>query len=114
MNDRKIIYLDDAIEAIRASTKKYTGFMEMEMYTDDDAVEAIINLPPAQPQRAKGKWITEEENYIKQIRCSECGKNALRVFVADDHYGNCIHGEVKTTNFCPNCGADMRDEENDT
>ena len=38
-----------AIDAIRASTKKYTGFMEMEMYTDDDAVEAIEDLPSAQP-----------------------------------------------------------------
>ena len=38
-----------AIDAIRASTKKYTGFMEMEMYTDDDAVEAIEGLPSAQP-----------------------------------------------------------------
>ena len=103
MNDRKIIYLDDAIEAIRASTKKYTGFMEK------IDLQQTIEL-----QRAKGKWITEEENYIKQIRCSECGKNAFRVLVADDYYGNCVHGEVKTTNFCPNCGADMRDEENDT
>ena len=38
-----------AIDAIRASTSKYTGFMEMEMYTDDDAVEAIEDLPSAQP-----------------------------------------------------------------
>ena len=38
-----------AIDAIRASTSKYTGFMEMEMYTDDDAVEAIDGLPSAQP-----------------------------------------------------------------
>lgn len=40
-----------AIDAIRASTQKYTGFMEMEMYTDDDAVEAIINVPSAQPEQ---------------------------------------------------------------
>ena len=39
-----------AIDAIRASTLKYTGFMEMEMYTDDDAVEAIEGLPSAQPE----------------------------------------------------------------
>ena len=30
----------EAIDAIKASASKYTGFMEMEMYTDDDAVEA--------------------------------------------------------------------------
>ena len=38
-----------AIDAIMASTSKYTGFMEMEMYTDDDAVEAIEAVPAASP-----------------------------------------------------------------
>lgn len=46
-----------AIDAIRASTSKYTGFMEMEMYTDDDAVEAIEGLPSAQAEI---------------IRCKDC------------------------------------------
>ena len=49
-----------AIDAIRASTSKYTGFMEMEMYTDDDAVEAIEALPSAQPERT----------------CVNCGRTA--------------------------------------
>ena len=46
-----------AIDAIRASTSKYTGFMEMELYTDEDAVEAIEGLPSAQPEI---------------IRCKDC------------------------------------------
>ena len=46
-----------AIDAIRASTSKYTGFMEMEMYTDDDAVEAIEALPSAQSEH----WISCSE-----------------------------------------------------
>jgi len=53
-----------AIDAIKASTKKYTGFMEM--YTDDDAVEAIEGLPSAQP-----------EQRIPQMRgwvCPVCGR----------------------------------------
>ena len=54
-----------AINAIRASTLKYTGFMEMEMYTDDDAVEAIEDLPSIQLSRIErelhGK--TPEEQY---------------------------------------------------
>ena len=45
---RDLIERQAAIDAIRASTLKYTGFMEMEMYTDDDAVEAIEALPSAQ------------------------------------------------------------------
>lgn len=42
-----------AIIALRASASKYTGFMEMEMYTDDDAVEAIESLPSAQSEIAE-------------------------------------------------------------
>ena len=57
----ELISREAAIEAIRASAKKYIGFMEMEMYTDDDAVEAIINLPSAQPE---------------QHTCVNCGRTA--------------------------------------
>ena len=49
VSDSDLISRKAAIDAIRASTSKYTGFMEMEMYTDDDAVEAIEDLPSAQP-----------------------------------------------------------------
>ena len=49
VSDEDLISRKAAIDAIRASTSKYTGFMEMEMYTDDDAVEAIEDLPSAQP-----------------------------------------------------------------
>ena len=52
-----MVYRHAAIDAIRESTLKYTGFMEMEMYTDDDAVEVIKAMPPAQPEI---------------IRCKEC------------------------------------------
>lgn len=50
VSNNDLIDRQAAIDAIRASTSKYTGFMEMEMYTDDDAVEAIEGLPPAQPK----------------------------------------------------------------
>lgn len=46
-----LIRRKDAVDAIRASASKYTGFMEMEMYTDDDAVEAIEGVPSAQPEQ---------------------------------------------------------------
>ena len=45
-----------AIDAIRESTLKYKGFMEMEMYTDDDAIEAIEGLPSAQPEPEKYEY----------------------------------------------------------
>lgn len=49
MKNDDLISRQVAIDAIRASAKKYTGFMGMEMYTDDDAVEAIKGVPSTQP-----------------------------------------------------------------
>lgn len=97
-----------AIDAIRASTSKYTGFMEMEMYTDDDAVEAIEALPSAQPEHKKGKWIkkmrvTETEKYISydpEWYCACCGTK----------YDPWM---AKIVNFCYVCGADMRGEQDE-
>jgi len=73
--------------------------------------DAIDILPHAQPKRKIGKWITKEEDYTKQTYCSECGKNAPFIFVADDYYGNYARGKTMKTNFCPNCGADMRGDD---
>ena len=76
-----------AIDAIRASTKKYTGFMEMEMYTDYDAVEAIISLPSAQPEI---------------IRCRDCkygspnGRYGCRVY----HYQKYETHDMEPDDFC--------------
>ena len=88
-----------AIDAIRASASKYTGFMEMEMYTDDDAVEAIEGLSSAQPVRIKGRWKPLYGGKFcggaYWFGCSECGHT-----VPDVSNGG--------WNFCPECGADMR------
>ena len=68
-----------AIDAIRASASKYTGFMEMEMYTDDDAVKAIEAVPAASP------WHRVEE---------ELPKEAGEYIVA---YHPCWWNDVKTS-----------------
>lgn len=59
----------------------------------------IENIPSVQPERKPGRW----ETYIISMldgegcRCSECG----------------IEG-VPYWDFCPNCGADMRSEQDDS
>ena len=52
-----------------------------------------------EPSR-KGHWI-KERPWLK-VHCSECGKDAI---------GNHGFDELKT-DFCPNCGADMRGKGN--
>ena len=93
-----LISRQEAIDAIRASTKKYRGFMEMEMYTDDDAVEAIINLPSAQPEIIRCKdcenwipgYITDNDDFIPP----KCGKYQQMVGHNSDDY--CSLAERRT------------------
>ena len=77
MND--LISRQAANEAIRASTSKYTGFMEMEMYTDDDAVEAIEGLPSAQPYTDEEIQKMQDIEQAQLNKAYEMGKaDALR------------------------------------
>ena len=63
------------------------------------SIVQIHNAPTIEPQRKKGKWIPQNLNksdgMISTVvyyypKCSVCGASA------------------NYTNFCPNCGADMR------
>ena len=47
-----------------------------------------------EPERKKGKWI--DDGFVGQYCCSEC-----------DYYS------IDEYNFCPNCGADMREDQHD-
>ena len=58
----------------------------------------VSNLPSAQPERKKGEWI--ETEFLKLRECSCCH---VRWGMYD----------VENFNFCPNCGADIRGEQDD-
>lgn len=60
----------------------------------------IYELPSA--ERPKGKWIAiHDDVFADTYRCSECGKQPI------------IEWDYVLSNFCPNCGADMREVKND-
>ena len=63
-----------------------------------EALDAVKDLPPAQPELHEGYWI-EGKIYrdVIECNCSECGQ--LMTTAASVRM-----------NFCPNCGADMRGE----
>ena len=66
---------------------------------EQQAVDALCELPSAQPERKTGKWINVNEgkwNTYEVLKCSVCGEMDNRMTRAD--------------NYCPNCGADMRGE----
>lgn len=70
------------------------------LYSADEynsrSVKAIKQLPPIQPKR--GKWI-KTARWGRVYYCNQC-RNYL------DFDG--VNAGRGSTNFCPNCGADMR------
>ena len=83
-------------EAIDAMRNSFCG----NTYEVDKAIEAVEQLPSAEPERKKGKWIYDTERVAgdgwtySQYHCSECGFQELGGLA----------------NFCPHCGVDMRGE----
>ena len=66
-----------------------------------DTVGAIKTLPTIQPKR--GRWISADAMFGGvPFYCSECGENTRDTVMGKPRW-----------NFCPNCGADMRGEQDD-
>jgi hypothetical protein len=72
-----------------------------------EALQNIISeLPSAEPKRRKGRWqITDA--YPHNVYCSEC-----HVKFAQKHWAVWEDGSLPR-NFCPNCGAEMTEVENE-
>ena len=122
MSDKDTISRTDAIELVKdvcdavmsGCKSHYDSEVGDAVYDDILEVDAILKcnkeirkalkeLPSAQPERKKGRWIPQDHNKSKGNistcvyyfpTCSVCGS------VGNDNY-----------NFCPNCGSDNRGEQ---
>ena len=111
---KDLISRQAAIDALRYAQHRFTvadeaGGMGTVKWSEDviyfAAAERVLSeLPSAQPERKKGKWIRHDE--IKNvyggicIECSECGEKYVVRHILDEKY-------------CRNCGADMRGEQDE-
>jgi hypothetical protein len=73
-----------------------------------DLQECIENLPPVQPKRMKGRWLPDN-NFAYEMRfvCSVCKESEVVPTIGFTKY-------KPIWDFCPNCGADMRGNEDGT
>lgn len=96
----RLVDADAFDKRIRAAV----GMTEEEL-TDDfkDGIATILEMlksePTIEPERKKGKWI---DNHTT---CSECGWQMVDDVTESPN--------MVGFNFCPNCGADMREGEQD-
>ena len=63
----------------------------------------VAKMPTIEEQK-KGKWIFK--NDLKQFFCSECGVPSLT-------YDDVYLYSMNLPNFCEDCGADMRGEQDE-
>ncbi len=65
----------------------------------DDALSDIEDYPAANVKLVvRGKWINTYMQGVHHYRCTNCGEYIEAIWTANFDY-----------NFCPNCGADMRE-----
>lgn len=84
--------------------EKIIGLLYDENVRSDCGIERLADEICAIDPVKKGKWIEVENKWGGlEIRCSECGAQVPR-----DGWGNAMQ-----CNYCPNCGADMRGEEDE-
>jgi rubrerythrin len=97
------IYRQDAIDGMKKLQRwnVVRGYNKNEGFLYDDVMYLLDNLSPARIERKKGRWINaypdiESNPMFMYGICSVCG------------YEQSISNKL---NFCPNCGADMRGDE---
>ena len=104
----------DALIGISGSKSIEELTEECEVYQSDNrcysggvygAIRAIKTLPSVQPERKKGEWLPDNNNaYEMRFVCSCCKESEVVPTIGFTKYR-------PLWDFCPNCGADMRGEQ---
>ena len=96
---------DDDFETIRIHLNAYKErlcnqrrWKEAEEY--QRIIDRFMAFASAQPEQRKGKWIIEGTELRRRLRCSCCSSLAIWAPYAMSFIA---------PNFCPNCGADLRE-----
>ena len=90
-----------AIDAVTAYLK--ISSMSKTLGNMTSIPEILDQLPSAEPERKKGKWISTDDGWDGEyFVCSECGCPWTLIEGSPEDNG---------MNFCPNCGAYMRGEQ---
>lgn len=97
---------DDAISR-QGVLKLLSTIPPEEAMTKAMLIQSVKQMDAAQPEWKRGKWIYGEDNSGAGRDgwfCSECGH-----FEMYDYSADMKSAELNLPNYCPSCGADMRE-----
>lgn len=85
--------LEEQLDYLHKLNKDENPTAESKWYGINWARNTIADMPSAEPQRKKGKWIRgDQDKLLGRAFCSVCNKWEY---------------QASNFNFCPNCGARM-------
>ena len=93
----------DEMISRRAVLKLLSTMPSEEAITKAMLIQNVKYMSSAQPGRKRGKWI--KVNGKTAINCSACYHCS---------WSRSFEDTVKRFNFCPYCGADMREDDHET
>ena len=96
----------DALDEIEAEVADGYGYQYAKWR------EYFVEMPSAQPQRKTGRWIIKDNPGTGwyRVTCSECGEDVTSTAPCIGFYPNA----KVTWDYCPNCGAKMDEEKENT
>jgi hypothetical protein len=99
---------DNEAVVARENSIKYTDNYAKIMWSRAngirDAIVEVYDAPTIDVNRPTGEWIVDISDY--KSMCSVCGTNETHFI-----YGTEMWYGLGKSNFCPYCGADMRERE---
>lgn len=93
-----LISRQQAIDALHC--RFADGFEEDRWWNSTHVIAALKGLPAVPPERKMGRWILVAS-----------GRGGYECSCCHEYAPSYRCGEDRLSNFCPNCGADMRPTE---